>query len=116
MTVSYKRCTADTQRGFRCKRAAQFNHSTCDTHTGRFMFYIEIAHRSPYNGKYGRSDWRGYRKYSAWPILFKTRYDAEGYMAVCFTFKGIGTRKVSASIQRTKTRVMRNKLPRRILK
>ena len=42
---------------------------------------------------------RGYKVYSAWPLLFRSREEAEDYMALCFTFKGLGAGKMSASVE-----------------
>lgn len=60
--------------------------------------YIRIQQRAPYNGKYPRGDWRAYRKFSAWPITFETRRQAEEFMHDNFTFKNLAGRKMSASV------------------
>lgn len=62
-------------------------------------YYIRIQRRCAYNGRYPPNDWRAYREFMAWPLLFPTREAGEKFMDYAFTFKGITGRKLSASIQ-----------------
>lgn len=64
----------------------------------RLRYCIRIQQRAAYNGRFPRDDWRAYRKWSVWPILFPTRDLAEEFMSACFTFKGLHGRKMSASV------------------
>lgn len=62
------------------------------------MWAIRIQRRADYNGLYDRDDWRAWRDFMWWPILFKRQTDAQAYMNACFTFKGLVGRKMSASV------------------
>ena len=58
---------------------------------------ILIQSRAPYNGKYRKGDWRAYRQWYVWPILFYTKNECEAFMEYCFTFEGLVGHKLSAS-------------------
>ena len=60
-------------------------------------WYIRIQMRADYNGRYGRNDWRSWRRFCAWPITFATCAEAEAFMRENFTFKNLHGRKMSAS-------------------
>jgi len=95
-------CRGTTTRGEQCKRTAERGKVLCDTHGYRKKSYIQIQQRCDYNGLYPRNNFRAWRKFSVWPILFDTDEDARKFMDECFTFRGINGRKMSASIKRTR--------------
>lgn len=64
----------------------------------QYRYYIQISTKTAYNGRYERSDWRAWRAISVWPISFATSEEAQAFMQMCFTFKGIEGRKMSACI------------------
>lgn len=64
-------------------------------------WYIRILCRAPYTGDHyggGRYNWRNWRKFMAWPLLFATSTEAQEYLEECFTFKGISGHKLSAGV------------------
>ncbi len=61
-------------------------------------YFIRIQRRSEYNGMFPRDDWRAYREFLVWPKTFPTQAEAQSFLETCFTFNGIGGRKLSASV------------------
>ena len=61
-------------------------------------FYIRIQQRQALPEGKDPRDWRNYRKFSVWPILFETYAEAKEFLDQNFTFKNIHGRKLSASV------------------
>lgn len=61
------------------------------------IWFVVIQQRAQYNGRLPQDDFRGYRKYSVWPKVFKTCADCDAFIRECFTFKNLTGHKMSAS-------------------
>lgn len=65
-------------------------------------YIIVFQERAPYNGKFPQSDWRGWRKFSVWPISFERHAQAQAHLeSIQHLFANMaGRRKLSASVWR----------------
>lgn len=103
------RCHANTQKDRRCRHAAMHNHHLCSVHGLHRKYYIQIQQRVSYdpNGKYEKSDWRAWRKFSVWPVLFNSAEEARQALHGCFTFENLPGRQLSARVKATKKKFRR---------
>lgn len=58
---------------------------------------IVIQQRCAYNGRFEQNDFRAWRQWSVWPLLFASKSECERFIRECFTFKNLHGRKMSAS-------------------
>lgn len=65
----------------------------------KMSWYIRIQERADYHPTYkgGRNNWRNWRKFSVWPLLFDTQSQCNDFIEACFTFSGLNGHKMSAS-------------------
>lgn len=106
------RCQGTTcRRGeqHQCKRAASAGLRMCHSHAYSKRYYIRTQCRRPDGPLPGadRQDWRSWRKFSVWPLLFESREAADEHLSKCFTFKGLHGRKQSACVCPTRRAFLR---------
>lgn len=66
-------------------------------------YCIAFQCRASYNGRFGTRDWRAYRRFMVWPILFATLKEANEFMRENGTFKNLNGRKLSMSVYDRRT-------------
>ena len=95
------RCCATTKKGERCKRPRMPGYDQCDTHGYTRKYFIQFQWRREVP-KGPRHDWRSWRHFAVWPILFDTPEAARDHMNSVNIFTNFGgRRKASASVGRT---------------
>lgn len=74
-----------------------------------YKYAIRIQRRADFKGG-DRKDWRNWRQFSVWPVLFDTEDDADAAMKSCFTFKGMRGRKLGAVIVSRRVNLRKNEM------
>ena len=96
----YIQCISSTTSGRRCKRNCTKGEPWCSSHSRKKVYYIQFQRRRGNVRKGGnKQNWRDWRIFSVYPLLFDYRSDAESFMKDCFTFENVAGHKLSAGIQ-----------------